>query len=583
MVIKSSLASILFWGILISCCSICSGDEIPDNRYLGQEPPGMNPVIFARDIISIRNRYEDGISFTPDGLECCIAVTDAGWMACNLYYTQQVNGQWSTPSRAYFQGGSDGWTCQFGPDSLCFYFISTRTAYQPDVWMCERSNTTAKWSFPSRIPTPVSPTNEREWAPSVTLDRTLYFTTPRSGGYGANDIWRSRYINGRYETVEKIGPPVNTSAGEQSAFIAPDESYLIFTTSGRPDTFGSSDLYISYRFEDDSWTIPVNLGPMINTEHEERCPYVSFDGEYLFFTRRSDTDADVYWVNTAAFLPDPNGPIENLTTGERFGSIQQAIYYANNGDEIVLAPGIYQERFNFMNKDLIICSLESNPNLMAMDTTVIQSQMDEPVVVLNGNSKLEGLTIVAGGTGILAEGASPSILGCRIEQNQGDGIQVAGGTYLTIKNSIVADNDRAGISLLSTMGRNKIYGNCSVINCTIVNNSGFSISGQGQASIITNSIIYFNSSSRNNIQIESDLIEISYSDIQGGRETDSNNNIDLDPLFADPDNGDYHLQSGSPCIDAGDPISEFSSEPEPNGARINIGAYGGTSQAGKSL
>ncbi len=40
--------------------------------------------------------------------------------------------------------------------------------------------------------------------------------------------------------------------------------------------------------------------------------------------------------------------------------------------------------------------------------------------------------------------------------------------------------------------------------------------------------------------------------------------------------------STSPCIDAGDPNSDWAGEPWPNGKRINMGAYGGTSKAGKS-
>ncbi len=73
---------------------------------------------------------------------------------------------------------------------------------------------------------------------------------------------------------------------------------------------------------------------------------------------------------------------------------------------------------------------------------------------------------------------------------------------------------------------------------------------------------------------------MSYCDIQGGWPGEGN--IDADPLFTDIINGDFHLLAGSPCIDAGDPGSEFALEPEPNGGRINMGAYGGTPQASLS-
>ena len=73
--------------------------------------------------------------------------------------------------------------------------------------------------------------------------------------------------------------------------------------------------------------------------------------------------------------------------------------------------------------------------------------------------------------------------------------------------------------------------------------------------------------------------------------------ITEDPLYADRDKHDYHLKSkvgrwdgsswvndniSSPCIDAGDPLSDYSNEPEPNGNRIDIGPYGNTAYASKS-
>lgn len=74
-------------------------------------------------------------------------------------------------------------------------------------------------------------------------------------------------------------------------------------------------------------------------------------------------------------------------------------------------------------------------------------------------------------------------------------------------------------------------------------------------------------------------------------------NLALDPLFADPASGDYHVRStagrytlagwamdavSSPAIDAGDPASDYALETAPNGGRINLGAYGNTTEASRS-
>lgn len=77
----------------------------------------------------------------------------------------------------------------------------------------------------------------------------------------------------------------------------------------------------------------------------------------------------------------------------------------------------------------------------------------------------------------------------------------------------------------------------------------------------------------------------------------SSSDLKADPLYADRNNHDYHLKSkagrwngkswvtdntSSLCIDAEYSLSDYSSEPQNNGGRINIGAFGNTKYASKS-
>ena len=80
--------------------------------------------------------------------------------------------------------------------------------------------------------------------------------------------------------------------------MAPDESYLIFISQTRPGGKGGWDLWICFRNGDGSWTLPVNMGPEINTAADEYGPRVSPGGKDLYFTRESKRRTmDIYWVS----------------------------------------------------------------------------------------------------------------------------------------------------------------------------------------------------------------------------------------------------------------------------------------------
>ena len=137
----------------------------------------------------------------------------------------------------------------------------------------------------------------------------------------------------------------------------------------------------------------------------------------------------------------------------------------------------------------------------------------------------------------------------------------------------------------------------TITQCTVTANTADANGGGIYGSpTITNSIVWANNCP-NEPQI-SGAPNISYSNIQGGFA--GIGIIEVDPLFADTAKADYHLKSEagrwdpnsqtwvidantSPCIDAGDPNSDWTAELWPHGKRINMGAYGGTPEASMSL
>ena len=177
------------------------------------------------------------------------------------------------------------------------------------------------------------------------------------------------------------------------------------------------------------------------------------------------------------------------------------------------------------------------------------------------------------GGGIYGHGASTTISKCIIRNNtsqaNGGGIAQLNGK---IKNCIIAGNTatNSGGAVADCYG--------DIINCTIVNNTASQGGGVfACGGFVRNSILWNNDADQIN-----GAPFVRYSCIrdwtQGGV-----GNISQNPHFRDPTEDDYRLLLSSPCIDAGDPASEYLNEPSPNGGRINMGAYGNTNEAATTV
>jgi hypothetical protein len=261
-----------------------------DSLYLGQTPPGDSAVLFAPGSISLSNRRETKIVFSPDNMECLIGIGQSNTF--KILYTDFYSGYWKSPIPAYFISNPRPIEPFYSPDSLHVFLTN-----YADVYMAARSNQT--WTSPVILGAPVN-TGFEEYHPTTSMNGTLYFCSMRENPNGY--LYRSVPVNGNYSTVEKLDAVINrhdsTQNGAYDPYIAPDESYIIFT-SIRSGGYGQDDQYISYN-RNGRWTNPKNLGPAINTPAIEYGSYVSPDRKYYFFSRPvgwgPNAAADIYWI-----------------------------------------------------------------------------------------------------------------------------------------------------------------------------------------------------------------------------------------------------------------------------------------------
>jgi serine/threonine protein kinase/Tol biopolymer transport system component len=106
--------------------------------------------------------------------------------------------------------------------------------------------------------------------------------------------------------VENLGSIINTEFNEGTPFITRDGQSLFFT-SDRPNGQGASDLWVATRNSaNDGWTTPINLGPTVNGSGHDFFPSLSDDelSLYFFSEREGGYGKGDIWVSTRKFIDD---------------------------------------------------------------------------------------------------------------------------------------------------------------------------------------------------------------------------------------------------------------------------------------
>jgi OOP family OmpA-OmpF porin len=132
----------------------------------------------------------------------------------------------------------------------------------------------------------------------------------------------------------------------QSSFFLTDDGKVLLMTVQRDDSYGEKDIYVSFLLKSGEWTIPMNLGPVVNTPGDELSPFLASDGVSLYFSSTGHGgygDADIFvtrrldstWLNWSK--PENLGPEINTSGWDAYYKITKQgdyAYYVSTNNSI---------------------------------------------------------------------------------------------------------------------------------------------------------------------------------------------------------------------------------------------------------
>lgn len=209
-------------------------------------------------------------AFAPDGRSVVFSRGDGAQR--HLYVAERGKADWMPATPAPFSASWMDLEPAMAPDGSYLVFASNRPSHSDgaaldgyfmgkprpgrggNLWRVDR--TAQGWGAPERLPDTINDGNAI-FSPALAADGSLYFMKPDAGS-GKFRLYLSRWEHGQYQPASPLSFS-DGSAGDYDPAVAPDQSFVVFSSSRPQATASGSALFITVATPQ-GWSTPQPLG-----------------------------------------------------------------------------------------------------------------------------------------------------------------------------------------------------------------------------------------------------------------------------------------------------------------------------------
>jgi outer membrane protein OmpA-like peptidoglycan-associated protein len=226
----------------------------------------------------------------------------------DIYYSiKKKDGTWSTPKSIGESINTNGSEANIGLSADGQQMFIYKDNNGGDIYYSNLEGD--RWNFPIALGSNI---NTKYWETHATMTpdgNTLYFVSDRKeGSIGGRDIWRCvKLPNGQWSLPLNLGPTVNTPYDEDAPFIHPDGITMFFSSKGHKN-MGGFDIFKTVKDDEGKWSTPENLKAPINTPDDDIFYVQSADGRRGYFSSvraGGFGEKDIYMINFETAQAEP--------------------------------------------------------------------------------------------------------------------------------------------------------------------------------------------------------------------------------------------------------------------------------------